>query len=310
MQVVVTGATGFIGRPLCAALTGGGHRVTALSRSADHARAALGPQVESLAWGGGAGGEWKQAVRAADAVIHLAGEPIAGGRWTPASKERFRASRVETTRRLVDAIREGDRRPETLVSTSAVGYYGDCRDETITEESPPGDDFLAETCRRWEAEAQRAEEVGVRVVRMRIGIALGAGGALEKMLYPLPLPISPWKLGLGGPLGSGRQWIPWIHLDDVVGLYLWAVTNPQAAGAVNVTAPRPVTNAAFARALARVLGRPALLPVPGFALRLLLGELAEYLLGGQRALPTVAQRSGYTFRYAELDSALRALLQR
>jgi uncharacterized protein (TIGR01777 family) len=308
MRVVVTGATGFIGKPLCAALTGGGHSVTVLSRSAEHARATFGPQVESLAWGEGASGEWRRAVGEAGVVIHLAGEPIAGGRWTPEVKEKFRSSRVETTRRLVDAIREGGRKPDALVSASAVGYYGDRKDETITEDSPPGSDFLAGVCAQWEAEARRAEEAGVRVARMRIGIALGEGGALEKMLYPLPFPISPWKLGLGGPLGSGRQWIPWIHLDDVVGLCLLAATNPQVTGAVNVTAPHPVTNAEFARAIGRALGRPAVLPVPGFALRVILGEFAAYLLGGQRALPTVAQRSGYAFRYAEIDTALHSLL--
>jgi uncharacterized protein (TIGR01777 family) len=308
MKVIITGATGFIGRPLCAKLVGAGHSVTALSRDPVRAKAALGPQVESLAWGARADDAWKQAVQAAEVVIHLAGESVGARRWTPEVKEKIRASRADTTRALVEAIREAGSWPGALVCASAVGYYGDCKDATVTEETPPGTDFLAKVCEAWEAEAQRAAQAGARVARMRIGIVLGPGGALEKMLYPLPLPISPWKLGLGGPLGSGKQWMPWVHIEDVVGLFAWAATDPQVQGAVNVTAPNPVTNAAFAHTLGRALHRPSALSVPGFALKALLGEFAETVLGGQRAIPTVALKLGYTFRFPDLEAALRSVL--
>ncbi len=178
----------------------------------------------------------------------------------------------------------------------------------MTETSPPGSDFLAKTCVEWEAEACKAEALGVRVTRMRTGIALGRGGALEQMLYPLPLPVSPFKLGLGGPIGSGRQWFPWIHLEDVIGMFAWAATTPAARGAFNVTAPNPVTNAEFVHAMGRVLHRPAVAPVPGFVLKMMLGEFADALLGGQRALPNAAQQAGYRFRFEHLEAALRALL--
>jgi uncharacterized protein len=321
MQVVVTGATGFIGRPLCAELVGRGHSVTALSRDAERARATLGPQVRSLSWGmreerreksedrsQKSDVEWEQAVAEADAVLNLAGEPVAARRWTPAIKESVRSSRVEATRSLVEAIEKASRKPSVLVSTSAVGYYGDRGDAEITEESGPGQDFLSETSIQWEAAAERATEFGVRVCRMRLGIVLGRGSALQKMLYPLPIPISPWKLGLGGPLGNGRQWMPWVHLDDVIGLFLWAMTTPDVRGAVNATAPNPVTNAEFSRALGRALHRPAFLPVPSFVPKLLFGEFADSVLTGQRALPTVAQRLGYRFQFPDINSALRSLI--
>jgi uncharacterized protein (TIGR01777 family) len=307
MKVVVTGATGFIGRALCPALLAAGHSITALSRDETRARQLLGPRVACLSWGG-SHTAWKSAVAEADALIHLAGESVAGKRWTPEFKAKLRDSRVEPTRALVAAMRPAESSPQTLLSASAVGYYGDRGEETLTEASRPGDDFLAQTCVAWEAEALRAEEKGARVVLLRTGIALGEGGALEKLIHPLPIPISPWNLGLGGPLGSGRQWFPWIHLDDVVGLYLWALTEPEVRGALNTTAPNPVTMAALARAIGRVLRRPALVPVPAFALRLLLGEFAESLLASQRVVPAVAERLGYAFRYTAVETALRALL--
>jgi uncharacterized protein (TIGR01777 family) len=308
MNVVITGATGFIGRPLCAELTGAGHTVTVLSRDAEKAQAALGRRVKSLAWGERASNAWRQAVREAEVVIHLAGESVGGRRWTPEVKRRIRASRVETTRALVKVLCQSGSWSGALICASAVGYYGDCKDQTVTEETPSGSDFLSEVCREWEAEAHKAEAVGARVACMRLGIVLGKGGALEKMLTPLPVPISPWKLGLGGPLGNGRQWMPWIHLDDVVGLFLFAATHSQMQGAVNVTAPNPVTNATFTHTLGRVLHRPAFVPVPGFALRMLLGEFAATVLGGQKALPTVALAHGYPFRFPDLEAALRATL--
>ncbi len=307
MDIVVTGATGFIGRPLCAELVGAGHRVTALARDADRARALLGSNVMVAAWPGADNG-WRQVVIKADAVIHLAGESVAGQRWTPEFKAKIRSSRIEPTRALVDALQQAPR-PAALISASAVGYYGDRGDEVVTEASSPGTGFLPEVCVAWEAEALKAREAGARVALMRTGIVLGKGGALDKMLHPLPLPINPWKLGLGGPIGSGKQWLPWIHLDDVVALYLWAATTPQLAGPCNVTAPNPVTSAEFARAIGRALHRPAALPVPALALKLGLGEFADSLLTGQKVIPTVPQRLGYRFRFPDLDAALASLLR-
>ena len=310
MNVVITGATGFVGRPLCAHLIGLGHQVTALSRDAGKAQSLLGSQVRSVAWGEQAGDAWKQAVAGADAMIHLAGESVAGHKWTPEYKAKIRASRVDSTRLLVDAMRGAERKPGVFVSTSAIGYYGDRKDESVTEKSAPRGDFLAEVCVAWEAEARRAEEYGVRVTLMRVGVVLGQGGALEKMLHPLPLPINPYKLGMGGPIGNGRQWMSWIHLDDVIGLYTWAMQNTEVRGAVNVTAPTPVTNGDFAHTLGRVYNRPSAVPVPAFALRLMLGEFAEAILTGQKALPEVAERLGYAFRFPTLEPALRSLLQK
>ena len=310
MNVVITGATGFVGRPLCAHLIGLGHRITALSRDAGKAQSLLGSQVQSAAWGGQAGDAWKQAVANADAVIHLAGESVAGQKWTPEYKAKIRASRVDSTRQLADVMRQGERKPSVFVSTSAIGYYGDRKDEAVTEKSAPASDFLAEVCVAWEAEARRAEEAGIRVALMRVGVVLGQGGALEKMLHPTPLPLNPYKLGMGGPIGSGKQWTSWIHLDDVIGLYTWAMQNTEVRGAVNVTAPAPVTSADFAHLLGRVYNRPSVVPVPAFALRLMLGEFAESILTGQKVLPSVAEKLGYTFRFPTLEPALRSLLHK
>jgi uncharacterized protein (TIGR01777 family) len=232
-----------------------------------------------------------------DAIVHLAGESVAR-RWTAERKRRIRESRVTGTRHLVDAVEARRERPRVMVAASAIGIYGERGEETITEESEPGTGFLPEVCVAWEAEARRAETLGMRVVRLRIGVVLGAdGGALAAML---PL----FKLGLGGPVGSGRQWMSWIHRDDVVGLVLDALERAVAAGAVNATAPEPVRNKDFARALGAALRRPALLPAPAFALRLAFGEMAEVLLGGQRVLPARAQTIGYTFRFPSLAAAL------
>lgn len=317
MKIVIAGATGFIGPPLCAELVGSGHQVTVVSRDAVKAQATLGKQVRSLAWEEKAGDaaasapadEWKQAIAESDAVINLAGTPVAGQRWTPEYKKQILDSRVDTTRRLVDAARASERCPPVFLSASGIGYYGDRKDETVTEADAPGNDFLADVCKAWEAEAQKAEALGVRVVRLRIGVVLGHGGALEKMLHPLPLPLNPYKLGAGGPIGSGKQWLSWIHLDDVLGLITWAMTNAQVQGAVNMTAPNPRANADFAHALGHIFHRPTILPVPAFALRALLGEFAETLLTGQKVLPAVAEQQGYRFRFPTLEPALQSLLK-
>jgi uncharacterized protein (TIGR01777 family) len=314
MKIAITGATGFIGRALCLALVRDGHSVVAMTRDPERARERLsqahaapnaesyvlqiffGSQVQVVDWR-----NESAAMPEVDGVIHLAGESVAG-RWSEEKKRRIRESRVEGTRRLVEAIRRADPRPRVLVSTSAVGYYGDRGEEELTEASAPGDDFLAGVCREWEEEAQRAEALGVRVARLRLGVVLARdGGALGAMLPA-------FRLGLGGPLGDGRQWFPWIHRADVVGLYRLALENEAASGPILAVAPETVRQAEFARSLAVVLRRPAVLPAPAFALRLLLGEFAGRLLDSQRVVPARAQTLGYSFRYPRLVPALRAIL--
>jgi hypothetical protein len=239
-----------------------------------------------------------------DAVVHLAGETIAG-RWTPEKKRKIYDSRVLGTRNLVEGLTRLDaqEKPKVLVSASAVGYYGDRGDERLTEEAPPSEGFLSKVCQDWEREARRAEELGLRVVRLRFGIVLGPGGGALQTMLPL------FKLGLGGPLGSGRQWWSWVHLDDVVGLITFALENEAFSGAVNATAPNPVRQREFARTLGRVLRRPAALPAPAFALRLALGEFAGELLASTQAIPQKAQEMGYRFKYPELEGALRQILR-
>jgi uncharacterized protein (TIGR01777 family) len=293
MRVLVTGGTGFIGTPLCRALRGAGHSVTVVTRDPAHAE---GPAV---GWDGVA-----SAVAWSDAVVNLAGEPIAGHRWSTAQKQRIRESRVQATQDLVDGVAAAPTRPQVLVSASAVGYYGPHGDEPLDETAGPGTDFLARVCQAWEQEAERAEQRGMRVVRLRIGVVLAAdGGALAQML---PL----FRAFLGGRLGGGRQWMSWIHRDDVTGLIVDALADTRYTGAVNATAPTPVTNRDFTRALGRVLARPTVLPAPAFALRLALGEMADMLLTGQRVLPAAAERLGYRFRYRDLEPALRASARR
>ncbi|MCW0391363.1 TIGR01777 family oxidoreductase [Xanthomonas sacchari] len=294
MHVLVTGGTGFIGRALCPALLDAGHRVSVLTRAPARA-ARLLPAVQVL--------DDLQRAAPADAVINLAGEPLTEGRWSATRKRRFRTSRIGTTRALIDWMSGLDaaQRPGCLISGSAIGYYGDRGDEVLDETSTPGDDFAAQLCRDWEAEALRAQDLGVRTSLVRTGVVLGRdGGALARMLLP-------FRFGMGGRMGDGRQWMSWIHRDDQVGLLLWLLQQG-GEGAYDATAPAPATNAAFAQQLAATLHRPALLPMPAAALRLGFGEMAELLLGSQRVLPTRAQREGYVFRYPQLDAALRDLL--
>ncbi len=295
MKALVTGATGFIGR----ALVGRLERPRVLSRSPSRAKEALGA-VDAFPWDAEAGPPPPESVEGAEAVFHLAGDPVAEGRWTAAKKGRIRDSRVLGTRRLVEAIAAAKARPRVLVAASAVGLYGDRGDEELTESSGSGRDFLAEVCAAWEAEAARARDCGVRVVHLRIGVVLGeGGGALAKMLLP-------FRLGLGGTLGSGRQWMPWVHRDDVVGLALHAAGNGSLAGPVNAVGPAPATNREFTKALGRVLRRPTLLPAPRLALRVAFGEFADVLFASQRVLPEAALRSGYTFHHGTVEEAIRA----
>ncbi|HEV2202295.1 MAG TPA: TIGR01777 family oxidoreductase [Bryobacteraceae bacterium] len=283
MNIAITGASGFIGRNLAARLTAEGHSTRAISL-----RSGVAPD----------------ALAGCDAVVNLAGEPVAQ-RWTASAKKKILGSRVDGTRALVRALAGLGRKPPVLVSASAVGYYGSRGDETLGEAAPQAADFLGEVSVAWEREALEAEKLGIRVVCPRIGVVLGrGGGALQKMLPP-------FKLGVGGRIGNGNQWMSWIHIDDLVNLIVFALSgvsnNAALSGPVNAVAPNPVTNAAFTRELARALHRPAIFPVPEFALKLMFGEMASLLLGGQRVIPQAALAAGFQFRYSELGSALAAL---
>jgi uncharacterized protein len=305
MRVAVTGATGLIGQALVKALNDRGDQVVALSRDADRARQALGDRVEAHAWPNPTGARPPEtALAGANAVVHLLGEPVAQ-RWTSESKEAIRNSRVASTRALVEGLLAlaSDQRPAVLVSQSASGFYGPHGDEQLAEDAAPGDDFLAGVVVGWEGEAMRAA-AELRVAATRTGVVLSPeGGALAKML-----PF--FRLGIGGPVAGGRQYVPWIHLDDVVGALLFCLDNAQAAGPVNLAAPNPVTNAELSRTLGRVLNRPAVLPVPAFALKLLYGEMAQIVLTGQRAVPSRLNQLGYEFRHPDLEAALRDVLGR
>ena len=298
MKLLIAGGTGFIGASLCQRLVQRGHELVVLIRQPS--RQSAQPGVQLLSW---ETGEWQRALGSMHGLINLAGESVAAKRWTPRQKTLIRNSRIQTTQRLVTAVAQLPRRPAVLINASAVGYYGARGDEELVESDSPGGGFLAQLCQAWEYEAQRAEALGVRVARLRIGMVLGRdGGALSKM-------VPPFRLCLGGPLGSGRQQVSWIHRDDVVGLIEWILERPDVAGAVNATAPQPVTMREFCATLGRVLKRPSWAPVPALALRLLLGEMAELLLSGQRVMPSIALRGGYTFSHPTLRPALEACLK-
>lgn len=301
MKILVTGGTGFIGKVLCEQLAVAGHQLRVLSRRPSARPAGL-RNVEMVAFPPpGDAALWQDAVRDCDAIVNLAGESIAEGRWTEARKKALRDSRVATTRAIVEACAALPKKPQVIVSGSAVGFYGPHGDEALDETSPAGKDFLAGICVDWEAEARRAEDLGIRVVLLRIGVVLGPeGGALAKM-------VPPFKMFVGGPLGSGTQWMSWVHVDDVCGLIAYALGHP-ISGPVNATAPDPRTMRDFSKALGAALGRPSWAPVPAPVLRIALGEMSDMLLTGQRVLPKVAESAGYRFRHPKLDEALRAVL--
>ncbi len=297
MEVVLTGASGFIGRRLIQRLAAGGHAMRILGRSP---RKGLPAAAAFSIWDSAEGAPPVDSLAGADAIVHLAGETVAQ-RWTPEVKRRIRTTRVDGARRLVESLAKASPRPAALVSASAIGYYGDRGDEVLAEDSSAGGGFLAEVCRDLEAALGEASALGVRVVALRIGVVLGPdGGALARMLPP-------FRLGLGGRLGGGRQWMSWIHAEDLVGLVCHAIEG-DLRGAVNATAPNPVRNSEFTAALARALHRPGLFPVPEFALKLLFGEMSEVLLGSQRVTPRAAEASGFRFRFPEVFSALKDLL--
>ncbi len=303
MRVLISGGTGLIGRALTRALVDRGDEVVILSRSPQRHAAHLPQGVQLLAWDGRTPTGWGEIVNTVDAVVNLAGANIAEGRWTAARKRVIRESRLHAGHALVEAIRNATSKPRVLIQASAVGYYGPRGDEIVTEDTPPGSDFLAQLAVEWEASTREVEAWGIRRPIIRTGVVLSMeGGALPRMLPP-------FKLGLGGPLGSGRQWFPWIHMADEVGAILFLLDREDAHGPYNLSAPNPVRNEEFTRALGEILHRPTLFRVPAFALRLLFGEMATVLLEGQRAIPRRLLDEGYTFRYEDVRSALHALLE-
>jgi uncharacterized protein (TIGR01777 family) len=302
MKILITGATGLIGRAVCQLLVNEDSQVVVLSRRQPAAIGLAG--VSAFRWEPEAESPPAEAWEGVEAVIHLAGEPVAAARWTDEQKRRIRNSRVKGARNLVAGMRVAPSRPKILISASAVGFYGDRGDEILNESSDQGSGFLSDVCLDWEVEAALARELGVRVALVRTGVALSpSGGALEKML-------TPFKLGLGGRLGSGRQWFPWIHIDDIAGIFRHALMTSAIDGPVNGVAPGIVTNEEFTRVLAAVLNRPVFFPVPEFALRFLMGEMAEVALSSQRVFPHVALDTGYQFKFPNLRPALESLLKR
>ena len=301
MSTVITGATGFVGSELLKQID----QPVILSRNAERARQKFADTtVKAYDWDSNAEPPPAEAFEGADAVIHLAGESVGEGRWTARKKQRIRDSRVRGTRHLVDRLETLETKPKVLVSASAVGYYGGRGDEVLNETAGTGNDYLANVCQGWEAEANRAREFGIRVINVRIGIVLGpGGGALKKMLPP-------FKLGVGGRLGNGKQWMPWVHISDLVNILTFAASHPSFDGPLNATSPNPVTNRDFTRSLGKAVRRPAIFPVPGFMLRLALGEFGDILLYSQRVVPGALPELGYTFQFPDLDSALQNILAR
>jgi uncharacterized protein (TIGR01777 family) len=307
MRIVIAGGTGFLGSPLAEVYAEEGHDVRLLTRSlppgdSRHESGTGVPGITRVGWNpDGRAGAWQGAIEGADAVINLAGETIGDKRWAPARKALLRDSRLLATRSLVTGLAQCDKRPGVLVSGSGVGFYGDGGDQVKTEDSPAGTDFLAHLCEDWEAEARKASASSVRVAIVRTGVVLErSGGALPRML-------TPFRFFAGGRIGSGRQYMSWIHRLDWVEMVRWIIATTDAGGVFNATAPQPVTNREFARALGRALRRPALLPAPAFALRIALGEFADSILTGQRVIPARAKAMGYHFRYPEIDIAFRGI---
>ena len=303
MKLILTGGTGFIGHALRESLTQKGNEVVIFTRQASKENHP-GIRTRYVYWNPPEKGNWENELEGAGGIINLAGEPIVGKRWSRGQKQKILKSRVNAAQALVNALRQAKRKPLLLLNASAIGYYGPHGDETLTEKSSHGNGFLSETCVSWEAQALAAQALGIRVALIRTGIVLEkSGGALQKMLPP-------FQWGLGGPLGSGKQWMSWIHLADLVGIIHFILEKKEIQGPVNGTAPNPVTMKEFAQTLAKVLHRPAIFPVPEFVLKILLGEMSDVLLKGQRVLPKRALDAGYAFQFPKLEAALENILRK
>jgi hypothetical protein len=305
MKIAITGATGLVGSRLIEKLQPAGHEILVFTRNLNKAQklfpASAFPQLEIVQYTPQESGDWQQKVSGCDAVINLAGEPIAE-RWTPQHKQAIMESRQLGTRKIVEAIAMASQKPQVLVSASAIGYYGTSETTMFDENSPSGNDFLAQVCQNWEAEAQKVTEFGVRLVILRFGIVLANGGALGKM-------IGPFKMFAGGPIGSGKQWFSWIHQDDLVNLISQAIERPDMSGVYNATSPNPVRMGKLCQTLGEVMNRPSWLPVPDFVLEILLGDGAIVVLQGQQVIPQKTQATGFNYQYSELKPALAEIVK-
>ncbi|MBO1053494.1 TIGR01777 family oxidoreductase [Dolichospermum circinale] len=305
MKIAISGATGFVGSRLVERLHTEGHRILVLTRNSTFAQKVFPspafPNLEIIAYTPSVSGSWQDAISGCDGVVNLAGEPIAEGRWTPERKQEILNTRKLGTQKIVEAIAKANPHPIVLVNTSAIGYYGTSETASFDEDSASGNDFLAQVCQEWEAEARKVKDTNVRLVILRFGIVLGNGGALGKM-------ITPFKLFAGGPIGSGQQWFSWIHLDDIVSLIIQALTKPTMEGVYNATAPQPVRMNDLSTTMGNVMNRPSWLPVPGFAIEAILGDGAKVVLEGQQVLPKRTLESGFEYQYPNLQSALTQIL--
>lgn len=302
MRTLITGGTGLIGRALIDSLVADGHTVTVLTRSPQKHQSSLPSAVTALGWDGKSAAGWGHLAEGADAIVNLAGEGIADGRWSAARKQRIRQSRVDAGRAVVEAVGQAKQKPKVVVQASAVGYYGIGDASPLPESSPAGQDFLGQVCADWEASSAEVEQMGVRRTIIRTGIVLSTkGGAFPKLLLP-------FRFFAGGPIGHGRQYFPWIHIDDQVRAIRFLMENEQARGPFNLAAPNPPTNREFVQKLGKAMGRPALLPVPAIAFQLIFGEMSTVLLDGQRAVPTALQQAGFSFAQPEAVAAIRDIL--
>lgn len=305
MKVAITGATGFVGSRLVERLSEMGHSILVFSRNRDKAQRIFPksayPQLEIVSYTPTQPGAWQEALAGCEGVVNLAGAALVDERWTPERKQEIINSRVKLTENIVSAIAKADPKPAVLVNASAIGYYGTSETATYDETSPSGDDFLSEVCQKWETAAEAVKDTGTRLVIIRVGLVMGMGGALEKML-------TPFKLFAGGPLGDGNQWFSWVHRDDLVNLMINSLTHSEMTGVLNGTAPNPVRMKEFCQILGKVLNRPSWLPVPAFTLEALLGEAAKLVLEGQQVLPKKTQQTAFKYQYPQLEAALREIL--